>query len=55
MVTEFLKETVREVRYALRALMRYRSFTVAAVLSLALEIREQAVQPMLSPSSSGGR
>ena len=38
MVTEFLKETVREVRYALRALIRYRSFTVAAVLSLALGI-----------------
>jgi predicted permease len=38
MVTEFLGETVREVRHALRALIRYRSFTVAAVLSLALGI-----------------
>jgi predicted permease len=38
MVTEFLKETAREVRYALRALTRNRSFTVAAVLSLGLGI-----------------
>jgi hypothetical protein len=37
-VTGFLEETIRDFRYALRALIRHHSFTVAAVLSLALGI-----------------